>query len=96
MLDILGKLNEAKKKAEEVKLRLDKIEFNSTSGSVKVTVNGNRKVLGIELLDDTLISTNKIQLQENIKIALNDAMESAGRSAEAEMAAITRGILPGM
>ncbi len=96
MFDILGKLNEAKKKAEEVKLRLEKIEFSSTSGSVKVTVNGNRKVLSIELLDDTLTSTTKIQLQDNIKIAVNEAMDNAGSSAEAEMAAITRGMLPGM
>lgn len=79
--DQMKQLKELQQKMEETKKRLDTIEVSSENEYVKISVSGNRKITNIELLkqDDRQI------LQEQLKAAVNDALEQAEKVIQSEM-----------
>lgn len=79
--DQMKQLKELQQKMEETKKRLDTIEVSSENEYVKISVSGNRKITNIELLkqDDKQI------LQEQLKAAVNDALEQAEKVIQSEM-----------
>jgi DNA-binding YbaB/EbfC family protein len=85
MFDILGKLDEAKKNVEEARKRLDNILIDAEAGNgmVKVTVTGNRMLKSICIDDEAM--QDKEMLEDYISIALNKALEEAGKMQEAEL-----------
>ena len=98
MLDILGKLNEVKKKMDEVKKRLDTItvEGNAGDGAVQVMVSGNRVVKNISIETSLLTPERKEELQELLETATNRALEKAQNISESEMQAAGKGMLPNL
>ncbi|MEP7169714.1 MAG: YbaB/EbfC family nucleoid-associated protein [Bacteroidota bacterium] len=96
MLDILGKLNEVKKKMDEIKTHLDTItvEGNAGDGAVQVLVNGNRIVKNISIEDALLTPERKEELQDLIEVAMNRALEKAQNISENEMQSAGKGLLP--
>lgn len=93
---MFGKLAEAQKQAEEIKQRLETITVmgEAENGAVKVTANGNRRVLDI-IIDDSLLD-DKEQLQDILTVAINRAMENADKVSAAEMQALSSQLLPGL
>ncbi|HET6243631.1 MAG: YbaB/EbfC family nucleoid-associated protein [Bacteroidetes bacterium] len=93
--DMMGKLQEMKQKVEETKQRLDTITVigESGNGRVKVTANGNKKVVNITLLDQVL-KGDKEELEDLLLIAVNRALEQSEKVYEAEMQGATKGFLP--
>ncbi len=85
MFDIIGKLDEAKKNVEEAKKRLDTIliDGEASNGLVKVTVSGNRIVKNLSIADEAM--QDKEMLEDYLIIALNKALEDAGKIQEAEL-----------
>jgi DNA-binding YbaB/EbfC family protein len=98
MLDIFGKLNEVKKKMDEVKNRLDTItvEGNAGDGAVQVIVTGNRVVKNITIESSLLTPDRKEELQELLETATNVALEKAHNISESEMQAAGKGLLPNL
>lgn len=96
MLDMLGKLNEVKKAMDEIKTRLDTISVDGEAGegSVKVIMNGNRKITGITIAEKMMQADRKEELEELIELAVNRASEKAQNVSETEMKAAGKGILP--
>lgn len=96
MFDMLGKLNEMKKKMEEIKSRLDNISVdgNGGDGAVKIEMTANRKVKNVFIEDSLLDSSRKEELTDYLEIAMNDALEKAQNISETEMEAAGKGILP--
>ncbi len=96
MFDMLGKLNEVKKAMDEIKSRLDTISVDGEAGegSVKVMMNGNRKVTGVTISDKLLQVDRKEELEELIELAVNRANEKAQHVSDTEMKAAGKGILP--
>jgi nucleoid-associated protein EbfC len=96
MLDILGKLNDVKKKMDEIKNRLDTItvEGNAGDDAVQVLVNGNRIVKNISIEDSLLTPERKEELQDLIEVAMNRALEKAQNISENEMQSAGKGLLP--
>lgn len=92
----MGKLQEMKQKAEEVRRRLDDTELHgeSSSGSVKVTVSGSRKVKRVTV-NDALLSSGADRAGMEIAEAVNRAIEAADRLNEDEMKKAAGGLLPG-
>ncbi len=96
MFDMLGKLNEVKKAMDDIKSRLDTISVDGEAGegSVKVIMNGNRKVTSVKISDKLLHIDRKEELEELIELAVNRANEKAQNVSETEMKAAGKGILP--
>ena len=66
-------------------------------GMVEVTVNGQGEILGINIEDIVLDSSDKTMLQDLIVAATNDAMRRAKELSQQELGALTGGLnIPGL
>ncbi|AFD07034.1 YbaB/EbfC family nucleoid-associated protein [Solitalea canadensis] len=94
---MLGNLFEAKKKAEEIKNRLETISVTGEvdNGAVVVTCNGNRKVLDIKINPSVFNVRDREEVEELITVAVNRALEQADQLMAAEMKTIMPNI-PGL
>lgn len=91
---MMKKLTEAKQKVETTKKRLDAIyvDGSSNSGAVKVTVTANKQVKSIAIVDALL--QDKEALEDYLILALNEALDKAGKISETELAAAAKDGLP--
>jgi DNA-binding YbaB/EbfC family protein len=96
MMNMLGKVKEVQAKMQKAKADLVNITLTSESGAgmVKVTVNGHRKVLKLEI-DPELIKTEDKQTVEDLTVAaINKAMEDVEVKIKEELKKSTDGVLP--
>ena len=101
MFDMMGKVKEAQAKIKEAQAKLVHLtaEGESGAGLVKVLVNGERKVLKIQMDDSLLNPQDKEMLTDLIVAATNKAMEAIEQKIKTEMKAATEGMIrsiPGM
>lgn len=89
--DQMKQLQEMKAKADAVKQKLDGIELFAENNAVKVTVNGNRKVIDISIKNP---QDNALAMQ--LTAAINEALEKADNVMQSEMMSVTKGLIPGM
>ncbi len=91
---MMQKLKAAQQKVEETKNRLHTVlvDGQANNGAVKVRVTANRTVKSIEIVDALL--HNKEELEDNLIIALNDALVKATQINEAELAAAAKDGMP--
>ena len=94
MFDIMGKLEEAKKNVEEARKRLDNVYIDAEAGNgmVKVTVTGNRKLKSLSITDEAM--QDKEMLEDYLSIALNKALDEAGKMQEEELKRAATEALP--
>ncbi|UUV22854.1 YbaB/EbfC family nucleoid-associated protein [Flavobacterium sp. CBA20B-1] len=94
LMGMMGKLQEAQKKVEETKQRLNTvlIDEQSADGLLKVTVTANRQIRTIDINDELL--SDKEQLEDYLILTLNKALEKAGAINEAELAAAAKDGMP--
>ncbi|MDX2001878.1 MAG: YbaB/EbfC family nucleoid-associated protein [Chitinophagales bacterium] len=95
MLDMLGQFGNIQQKAEEMRKRLDNVSVAGEAEGVKATMNGNRKLLNIEIAEHIFQEGDKEQLEDLITIAINRALEQAEAVTASETAAMYREMLPG-
>jgi nucleoid-associated protein EbfC len=96
LMSIMNKVKEAQAKVKEAQARLVhlKAEGEAGAGMVKVLVNGNRKVISIEM-DDSLVNiTDKQMLGDLIVAATNKAMEEIDGKIKEELKSATDGMMP--
>lgn len=79
-----------KKKAEELKLKLENITVTEEKHGITVDCNGNRKILAIHIPEDQL--QDKIKLEENLRDAVNHTLASAEKAAFGDMAGMMGGL----
>jgi len=81
----MGKLEDAKKNVAEAKDRLDHVLIDAEAGNglVKVTVTGNRALKSLQIADEAM--QDKEMLEDYLMIALNKALEEAGKIQETEL-----------
>ncbi len=91
--DLMGKMKE---QMEEMKVKLEGIEVcgEAEGGLVKVTANGNRKILNISVSDQLV--GDKEAIEELVLVAVNRALEEAEKVNANEMQGVAAGMLPGM
>jgi len=94
MFDIMGKIEEAKKNVEEAKKRLNNvlIDADSAQGKIKVTVTGNRALKTLSINEELM--QNKEMLEDYLMIALNKALEEAGKMQEEELKRAAKDAMP--
>lgn len=94
---MMGKLQEMKQKADEIKSSLDAINLlvDSAGGDIQIKINGNRKILQIEIAP-ALQHGDKVILEKELLLAINKAIETADKVNESEMKKAASGLLPGL
>jgi len=96
MMKMMGKLGELKSRMAEAQANVAKIQASGESGAgmVKATVNGNKKLIDLEI-DPSLLNPNEsVMLKDLIIAAVNQAQLEVGDLAKAEMKKSTEGVLP--
>ena len=96
MMGMMGKMKEVQAKMKQAQDNLQHITVTAESGAglVKATVNGQRKLLKIEI-DDSILNTNDRDMVNDLVVAaVNNAMVTAGERAQEEMKKKTEGLLP--
>ena len=94
MMGLMGKLQEAKVKAEETKERLKTvlIDESSSDNLLKLTVTASGRLKEIAI-DDSLLE-DKEQLEDYLILTLNKALEKAQNIHDTEMAAVAKEGMP--
>jgi DNA-binding YbaB/EbfC family protein len=96
IMSIMNKVKEAQAKIKDTQSKLVylTVEGESGAGMVKVTVNGNRKLVKIEM-DDSLVNlSDKEMLTDLIVAATNKAMELIEIKIKEELKSATDGMMP--
>lgn len=96
IMGMMGKVKEAQAKIKEVQSRLVHLtaEGEAGAGLVKVFVNGDRKVLKIEMDESLVTPKDREMLSDLIVAATNKAMEAIEVKIKAEMKTATEGMIP--
>lgn len=94
LMGMMGKIQDAQKKVEETKQRLNTvlIDEQSSDGLLKITVTANRQIKSISI-NEELMQDNE-QLEDYLILTLNKALEKAGAINEAELAAAAKDGMP--
>lgn len=94
LMGMMGKLKETQKKVEETKKRLDTvlIEEIGSDDRIKIIMTANRELKSITI-DDSLLN-NKKELEDNLLLTLNNAIEKATKVNETELGAIAKEGMP--
>ena len=94
--DLFSKLQEARQRIEEAKKRLNDIivEADSGSGQIKINANANKMLTAVKISDQFLASATREELEAQLLLTVNKALEEAALKGEMEMKSITRDVLP--
>jgi DNA-binding YbaB/EbfC family protein len=96
IMSIMNKVKEAQGKMKEAQAKLVHLraEGESGAGMVKVVVNGNRRVVSIQM-DDSLVNvSDKEMLGDLVVAATNIAMETIDIKIKEELKSATDGMMP--
>ena len=95
--DMMSKLQEMKQKAEEIKKVLDDTVISSegAGGDIKIEITGNRKIKSLSIAP-ALKHGNTTELEEQLTVTLNKAIEKADAINESEMKKAASGLMPGL
>jgi DNA-binding YbaB/EbfC family protein len=96
IMGMMGKVKDAQAKIKETQAKLVYLTATGESGAgmVKVTVNGDRKLVSIDFDDSLMSPKDKEMLSDLIVAATNIAMTSIDVKIKAEMKAATEGMMP--
>jgi DNA-binding YbaB/EbfC family protein len=94
------------KQAQEMQAKMAKLqeelaqmefEVSSGGGMVKVRMNGQQEVLGIEIDDEVFKDGDKEMLEDLIVAAMNEARQKVMEATKEQMSSVTGGMnIPGM
>ena len=93
--DMMGKFQEMQNRLKEVKEQLEDITVESEAGGgmVRVTANGNRKVLKIHIDPDIIDKDDPEIMSDLITAAVNKALDKAEIRGREEIEGVTKGML---
>lgn len=90
--DMMDKLQKMQQNVGETKARLENMMVESNVEGLRVKVNGNRRIIEVELPDALL--EDKEAIEDLLIVACNKALAQAEILHEKEMAASAKGLLP--
>jgi len=99
MFDMFSMMNKLKEVQGKVKEAQDSLQFitvtaEAGAGLVKAKVNGQKKVISIDIDESLLNKDDKEMVADLIVAAVNKAMDEAGEKAKDELKRKTEGLLP--
>lgn len=98
MAGLMKQANQMQMKMKKLQEELATREFTGTSGggAVKAKVNGDNKVLSLEIDSEVMKAGDAEMLQDMVISAVNEALKTAKDTSSQEMSKITGGLnLPG-
>ncbi|MCF8217483.1 MAG: YbaB/EbfC family nucleoid-associated protein [Bacteroidales bacterium] len=96
---MFGNIKEQLKSAQsEMKEKLAETQVSGKAGEgkVEVVVNGNRKMISLDIAPELFEAKNQEEIQQLIIEASNDALTQAENIAEDEMMNSAKNMLPGI
>ncbi|MCY6372693.1 YbaB/EbfC family nucleoid-associated protein [Clostridium ganghwense] len=99
MNNLMKQAQKMQQQMEKMQAELEEKEFTSTAGGgvVKVTVNGKKQIVDIEIDPEAVDPDDVEMLQDLILSACNQALQTADVETASEMKKLTGGLnLPGM
>lgn len=96
MFSMMGKLKEVQAKIKDAQDNLQFITVTAESGAglVKAKVNGQRKLISLEIDDSLLNKDDKEMISDLVVAAVNKAMDEASEKAKDELKRHTEGLIP--
>ena len=96
MQDMLKQVQKMQSDMAKVQAELGNktVTEESGGGMVKATANGKKEIISIVIDEEIAKSGDKEMLEDLVVAAVNKALQSAGKMAEDEMGAITKGMMP--
>ncbi len=94
MQGMMKKMQKMQKEMMQAQEELNVKEFEGTAGGgmVKVTVNGQREVLGVNL-DPSVVDPEDVEmLQDLVVVAINDALKKVEETTTSTMGKFTQGL----
>ncbi len=95
--DMLEKLQHLKQQSEASKEKLNNtlVSEDAGGGLIRVTLNGNRELKGLEI-NAELNDLDKSDLEDLLTVAFNRALEKVNSLNEQEVMSSARNLFPGM
>ena len=96
MMDMFGKMKEVQSRMKDAQETLRTVTETGDAGAglVKVTVNGLKNVLSIEIDPDIIKADDREMLQDLIVAATNKALANVETKAREHLRQATEGLLP--
>ncbi len=96
MMDMFGKMKEVQSRMKDAQQNLSAVTETGDAGAgmVKVTVNGLKNVLSIEIDPDLIKAEDREMLQDLIVAATNKAIGAVETKAREHLRQATEGLLP--
>lgn len=96
MMGMLGKVKDFQAKMKEAQENLSHIteQAEAGAGMVKVLVNGQKKVLKIEIDPDLVKAEDREMIQDLVIAAVNKAMDAIEVKIKDHLQSATQGIIP--
>jgi DNA-binding YbaB/EbfC family protein len=98
-LSMLNQARELKANLDKAQKELSKtiVEADAGKGAVKVTVNGQQKILSIKISPEVIDPKNAKKLEDLIMKALTDAIAKSQKVASSQLKGLTGGLkIPGL
>jgi len=99
MQQLMRQANQMQAKMKKVQEELAEQEFEGTAGGGAITVkaNGDQKICGVSINQEVFESGDKEMLEDLVLTAANEALSTAKKVSDDEIAKITGGApMPGM
>ncbi len=95
--DMISKLKEAKRIADDIKEKLDNtiLTIEGAGGDIKIEITGTRKVKSVSIAPALQHGDQKL-LEEQLLKTMNLAIERADKINEEEMKKVAGGLMPGL
>ena len=96
MMDMFGKVKEFQSRMKEAQASLGTITESGESGAgmVRVTVNGNKQVIKLEIDPELVRPDDREMMQDLIVAATNKALENVEGPIREHLRKATEGLLP--
>lgn len=96
MQDMLKQVQKMQTEMAKVQAGLENktVTEESGGGMVKATANGKKEIVSIIIDEEIAKSGDKEMLEDLVVAAVNKALASAGKMAEDELGAVTKGMIP--
>ena len=95
---IYKKAQEMQKKMADIQSEINSMEIEGVSGGnmVKVVINGEKKILSLNL-DPEVLKEDKEMLEDLVVVAINQAIEKVDAMSKEKMGSLTGGMnIPGL
>ena len=99
MQNLIRQANQMQAKMKQLQEELSEKEYQSTSGggAIQVTVKGENTLSALTISPDIFKEADAEMLQDMLITAINDALETAKKDQDEEMAKVTGGMnIPGL